>query len=114
MEIRESGHNTAEGLAILAIGLAFSVIYTAVVFIIAGEVFGDMFWIVGGLLTVASPYTAVVFIIAGEVFGGMFWIVGGLLTVGIYVYMWLVVYSYYQLLREEADRGPYSKPAYRR
>lgn len=39
---------------ILAVGLAFSVIYTAVVFIIAGEVFGGMFWIVGGLITVGK------------------------------------------------------------
>uniref|UniRef100_A0A8D8XN21 Uncharacterized protein n=1 Tax=Cacopsylla melanoneura TaxID=428564 RepID=A0A8D8XN21_9HEMI len=104
---------------ILAINLVFTILIS--VLLLIGVIYRHKFlmlpWVILAItlavgLAFSVLYTAVVFILAGEVFGGMFWIVGGLITVAIYVYMWLVVYSYYQLLREETDRGPYSKPAY--
>uniref|UniRef100_A0A1B6GSR1 MARVEL domain-containing protein n=1 Tax=Cuerna arida TaxID=1464854 RepID=A0A1B6GSR1_9HEMI len=65
-------------------------------------------------LAISIIYTAVVFYLHNYVLGGTLWLIIGLSCVAIYVYLWFVVFSYYQLLQEEKGRGPYSRPAYRR
>lgn len=106
---------------ILAINLVFTILISVllVIGVIKRHKFLMLPWVILAIILVVGLafsviYTAVVFFIAGDIFGGFIWVIGGLISVAIYIYMWLVVYSYYQLLREEADRGPYSKPAYRR
>uniref|UniRef100_A0A1L8D8Q3 Putative conserved plasma membrane protein n=1 Tax=Nyssomyia neivai TaxID=330878 RepID=A0A1L8D8Q3_9DIPT len=75
-------------------------------------------WVVLGIvlavgLLVSVIYTAVVFLIDGYILAGVLWLIFGLLSVVIYVYMWMVVYSFFTILKEENDRGRYSQP-YRR
>ncbi|XP_054284036.1 uncharacterized protein LOC129001573 isoform X2 [Macrosteles quadrilineatus] len=65
-------------------------------------------------LAISVIYTAVVFFMHKQAFGACLWLLFGLSSVAIYVYLWFVVFSYYQLLQEEKGRGPYSRPAYRR
>uniref|UniRef100_A0A182PW61 MARVEL domain-containing protein n=1 Tax=Anopheles epiroticus TaxID=199890 RepID=A0A182PW61_9DIPT len=76
-------------------------------------------WVVLGLmlaigLLISVIYNAVVYFIDGFVLGGTLWLVIGLLSVVIYVYLWIVVYSYFVTLKNENDRGRYSKQPYRR
>ncbi|XP_014273805.1 uncharacterized protein [Halyomorpha halys] len=61
-------------------------------------------------LAISIIYTAVVFFIHKEVLSGTLWIIIGFLSIAIYVYLWFVVYSYYKLLEEEKGRGPYGRP----
>ncbi|GAB0092626.1 uncharacterized protein DMENIID0001_076330 [Sergentomyia squamirostris] len=75
-------------------------------------------WVVLGIvlafgLLISVVYTAVVFFIDGFVLAGVLWLIFGLLSVVIYVYMWMVTYSFFTILKEESDRGRYSQP-YRR
>ncbi|XP_059615979.1 uncharacterized protein LOC132261270 [Phlebotomus argentipes] len=75
-------------------------------------------WVVLGIvlavgLLVSVIYTAVVFLIDGFVLAGILWLIFGLLSVVIYVYMWMVTYSFFMILKEDNDRGRYSQP-YRR
>ncbi|XP_055701525.1 uncharacterized protein LOC129800852 [Phlebotomus papatasi] len=75
-------------------------------------------WVVLGIvlavgLLVSVIYTSVVFFIDGLVLAGVLWLIFGLLSVVVYVYMWLVTFSFFQILKEDNDRGRYSQP-YRR
>ncbi|GLG99613.1 hypothetical protein R5R35_005614 [Gryllus longicercus] len=70
---------------LLAVGLVISIIYTAVVCFMDSE----------------RP---------NHVLRGSLWLALGLPAVAVYVYLWVVVYSYFQLLMEEAGRGKYGKP----
>lgn len=65
-------------------------------------------------LFISIMYTSVTNFIKGKELLGSIWLVGGLISVAIYVYLWLVVFSYYQLVQEEGGRGPYMKSSYRR
>ncbi|XP_046989242.1 uncharacterized protein LOC124594836 [Schistocerca americana] len=65
-------------------------------------------------LFISIIYTSVTNFIKGKELLGSIWLVGGLISVAIYVYLWLVVFSYYQLVQEEGGRGPYTKSTYRR
>ncbi|XP_053674502.1 uncharacterized protein LOC128724806 [Anopheles nili] len=76
-------------------------------------------WVVLGLMLaigvlISVIYNAVVHFIEGYVLTGSLWIVVGLLAVVFYVYLWIVVYSYFVSLKNENDRGRYSKQPYRR
>lgn len=76
-------------------------------------------WVVLGLmlvigLLISVIYTAVVFFIDAHTLTGVLWLVFGLLSVVIYLYMWMVVYSYFAILKEENERGRYNKQPYRR
>lgn len=62
---------------------------------------------------VSVLYTAIMFLVNGEVLNGVLWLVFGPIAVAIYTYMWLVVYSYFQQLKIEKmskRMGPYGKP----
>nr|CAD7262499.1 unnamed protein product [Timema shepardi] len=63
---------------------------------------------IGILITII--WTAVVFFIDGFVLSGVLTLVIGFIGLAVYVYLWMVVYSYFQLLMEEDGRGPYVKP----
>ncbi|XP_044252654.1 uncharacterized protein LOC123003747 [Tribolium madens] len=65
-------------------------------------------------LLVSVIYTAVQFYINGKSIEGTIWIVLGIISVIIYVYMWLVVFSYFTFIREETKRGAYIKDPFRR
>ncbi|XP_049546281.1 uncharacterized protein LOC125957546 [Anopheles darlingi] len=76
-------------------------------------------WVVLGLmlaigLLISVIFNAVVYYIDGFVLGGTLWLVIGLIAVVIYVYLWVVVYSYFTTLKNENDRGRYAKQPYRR
>ncbi|XP_014261522.1 uncharacterized protein LOC106673779 isoform X2 [Cimex lectularius] len=61
-------------------------------------------------MAVSIIYTAVVFIMHEEVFSACLWLVFGLISVAIFIYLWFVVFSYYKLVEEEKGRGPYGRP----
>ncbi|XP_073974363.1 uncharacterized protein [Rhodnius prolixus] len=61
-------------------------------------------------LAISIIYTAVVFFAHEEILSGFLWLIFGLLCVVIYIYLWFVVYSYYKLVEEEKGRGPYGRP----
>jgi uncharacterized membrane protein len=45
---------------------------------------------------------------------GSLWLVLGLISVIVYIYVWLVVFSYFSHIREETKRGAYIKDPFRR
>ncbi|CAA9993335.1 unnamed protein product [Nesidiocoris tenuis] len=61
-------------------------------------------------LAISIIYTAIVFFLSNYVFSGCLWLLFGLISVGIYLYLWMVVYSYYKVVEEEKGRGPYVRP----
>ncbi|KAK6643293.1 hypothetical protein RUM43_004798 [Polyplax serrata] len=61
-------------------------------------------------LAISVIYTAVEFYIHKDYVGGTLGLVIGLVLVGVHIYLWLVVLSYYQLVQEEKNRGPYGRP----
>ncbi|KAL0278627.1 UNVERIFIED_CONTAM: hypothetical protein PYX00_000395 [Menopon gallinae] len=63
-------------------------------------------------LLVSVIYTSVEFYIHKDILNGTLWLVLGLIAVAIYTYLWLVVFSYYQLITQEKNRGPYGRPMY--
>jgi hypothetical protein len=86
----------------LVIGLVISIIYTAIRFYIWGD-----------------NYTATLYLVLGLVGNGKFLLqlqkIRLKLTYyfsAIFFYLWLVVFSYYQLLREEGGHGFYAKTRY--
>nr|CAD7405557.1 unnamed protein product [Timema cristinae] len=102
---------------ILAVNLFMTAVISAI--LIYGAIKRNKFmmlpWVVlafmlaiGILITII--WTAVVFFIDGFVLSGVLTIVIGFIGLAVYVYLWMVVYSYFQLLMEEDGRGPYVKP----
>lgn len=76
-------------------------------------------WVVLGImlavgLFISVIYTAVTMFIDDFILAGCLWLVLGLLSVVIYTYMWIVTYSHFMVLKDEADRGRYAKQPYRR
>ncbi|XP_065163320.1 uncharacterized protein [Atheta coriaria] len=66
-------------------------------------------------LLVSVLYTSINFFIDGFVIHGCIFLILGLITFVIYVYMWLVTYSFFQIVKEEYDtRAAYKKAPYRR
>lgn len=64
-------------------------------------------------LAVSVIYTSVEFFINNQPLNGSVWLIFGLLGCAICIYFWLVVFSYFQLIKEEKDgRGPYFRPIY--
>nr|CAD7200366.1 unnamed protein product [Timema douglasi] len=102
---------------ILAVNLFMTAVISAI--LIYGAIKRNKFmmlpWVVlafmlaiGILITII--WTAVVFFIDGFVLSGVLTLVIGFIGLAVYVYLWMVVYSYFQLLMEEDGRGPYVKP----
>ncbi|KAL1130766.1 hypothetical protein AAG570_012007 [Ranatra chinensis] len=60
-------------------------------------------------MAISIIYTAIVFFTHKAVTSGVIWLLG-LLGIAIFIYLWFVVFSYYQLLEEEKGRGPYARP----
>ncbi|XP_060861026.1 uncharacterized protein LOC132938290 [Metopolophium dirhodum] len=63
-------------------------------------------------LVISVIYTSIDFLIHKFYFTSFGVLVIGLLCVGIYVYMWWVTYSYYQKIKEEDNRTPYTRTPY--
>lgn len=63
-------------------------------------------------LLISVLYTSVEFYIKKDPVMGSLWLIFGIISVVVYVYLWCVVVSYYQLVREERGRGPYGKTPY--
>ncbi|KAK9500350.1 hypothetical protein O3M35_001630 [Rhynocoris fuscipes] len=61
-------------------------------------------------LAISIIYTAVVFFAHDEMLSGFLWLIIGLMCCAIYIYLWCVVFSYYKLVEEEQGRGPYGRP----
>lgn len=106
---------------ILAINMAMTILIS--VLLIVGALKRNMFlmlpWVMLGILLaiglLASViYTSVVFYLDGDSFNGNLWLIVGLVALVIYMYMWLVVYSYFVIVKEEYDRGAYMKAPFRR
>ncbi|XP_046389439.1 uncharacterized protein LOC124158386 [Ischnura elegans] len=105
---------------ILAINLAMTVLIS--ILLILGVIKRNSFmmlpWVALAILlaiglAVSVIYTAVNFYIHEDAFNGTLWLVCGLITVAFYVYMWLVVFSFYQLVKDGGALGGYAKPPYR-
>nr|XP_023025700.1 uncharacterized protein LOC111513706 [Leptinotarsa decemlineata] len=76
-------------------------------------------WIVlGGMLSigllVSVLMTSIHFYIDGDTLNGTLWMVLGLISFVVYCYMWYVSFSFFANLREESERGAYSKDPFRR
>lgn len=63
-------------------------------------------------LLISVLYTSVEHYVKKDPILGSIWLIFGLISVVVYVYLWCVVFSYYQLVREERGRGPYGKTPY--
>ncbi|XP_018334459.1 uncharacterized protein LOC108743392 [Agrilus planipennis] len=106
---------------IMAINFAMTILISFL--LILGVIKRNMFlmlpWVLLGImlaigLLVSVIYTAVQYYIDGDTLNGTFWIVFGLLSFVVYLYMWLVVYSFFVIIKEEYDRGAYTKDPFRR
>ncbi|XP_022159978.1 uncharacterized protein LOC111026244 [Myzus persicae] len=63
-------------------------------------------------LVISVIYTTIDFLIHKFYFTSIMVLVIGMLCVGVYVYMWWVTYSYYQKIKEEDNRTPYTRTPY--
>lgn len=64
-------------------------------------------------LAVSVIYTSVEFYINNQPLNGTIWLIIGLLGCAISTYLWFVVFSYFQLIKEEKEgRSPYFRPIY--
>jgi len=106
---------------ILAINLCMTIFISIllIVGVIKRNHYLMMPWVVLGItiaigLLISILYTSIAFFIQGAVVPGLFWLIFGLIAVVIYVYMWMVVYSHFIVLKEERNRGRYNKQPYRR
>ncbi|XP_026806711.1 uncharacterized protein LOC113549553 [Rhopalosiphum maidis] len=63
-------------------------------------------------LVISVIYTSIDFLIHKFYFTSFGVLVVGLLFVCVYVYMWWVAYSYYQKIKEEDNRTPYTRTPY--
>ena len=87
----------------LAVGLLVSVLYTAIQFYINEKVIEGTVWIVFGIISVSE------FLCFPEKKQLHLFLVSV-----IYIYMWLVTYSYFNFIWEETKRGAYMKDPFRR
>ncbi|CRK99064.1 CLUMA_CG012142, isoform A [Clunio marinus] len=106
---------------ILIVNLCMTIILSAL--LIVGAIIRNQYlflpWIILGImlcigLLVDVIYTAVVFFIDDHTTAGILWLVIGLICVVIYFYLWYVVLSHFLQLKEQNDRGRYSRTPYRR
>ncbi|KAF4525513.1 hypothetical protein B566_EDAN014899 [Ephemera danica] len=104
---------------ILAINLSMTILISLI--LILGAVKQNKYlllpWVALGImlaigLAISVIYTSIRFYIWGDALSGTLWLVVGLLSDALYFYLWLVVFSYYQLLREEGGHGFYAKTRY--
>lgn len=66
-------------------------------------------------LIISVIYTAVVEFKEGRNIEGTIWIVGGIIAVLVYIYFWLVVFSYFQIVKKEyEERSKYERAPFRR
>ncbi|XP_077300513.1 uncharacterized protein LOC143921196 [Arctopsyche grandis] len=106
---------------IIGINLAMTVFISILLIIgaIRHNTFLMMPWVILGImlavgLLVSVIYTAVMFYIHEDTLNGSLWLVFGIIFVLVYIYMWLVVFSHFQEVRENESRGFYAKAPYRR
>ncbi|XP_059477037.1 uncharacterized protein LOC132197644 [Neocloeon triangulifer] len=104
---------------ILAVNLAMTILISLV--LILGALWQNKYlllpWVVLGIMLVVGMvisiiYTAIRFYIWGDPTTGTLYLIVGLLGNAIFFYLWLVVFSYYQLLKEEGGHGFYAKTRY--
>ncbi|XP_012269489.1 uncharacterized protein LOC105693858 [Athalia rosae] len=105
---------------ILAINLCMTILISTLLIIgaLKRNTFLMLPWVILGImlavaLLVSVIYTAVMLFINYDTIGGILWIIFGLISVVVYVYMWLVVYSFFQEIRYEKSNvrlGPYGRP----
>jgi len=112
-------HSTV--VIILVINLCMTIILSAL--LIIGAVIRNQYlflpWIILGImlcigLLVDVIYTAVVFFLDDYTMQGALVLVIGLICVVIFFYLWAVVLSHFLQLKEQNDRGQYSRTPYRR
>lgn len=93
------------------------------ILLIVGAVRRNMYlmipWVLLGImlaigLLVSVIYTAVDFYLREDMLNGSLFLVVGLIFFVVYVYMWMVVYSFFTIIKEETDRGAYTKDPFRR
>lgn len=106
---------------ILVVNLCMTIILSSL--LIIGALIRNQYlflpWIILGImlcigLLVDVIYTAIVFFLDSKFNAGILWLIIGLLCVVIYFYMWAVVLSHFLQLKEQNDRGRYSRTPYRR
>ncbi|KAK1118678.1 hypothetical protein K0M31_014982 [Melipona bicolor] len=91
---------------IFAINLCMTILISTLLIIgaLKRNTFMMLPWVVLGLILVVSLlvsilYTSIMFFVNHAAINGILWLVIGIVAVVIYMYLWLVVYSYFQYLR---------------
>ncbi|KAF5288327.1 hypothetical protein FQR65_LT12061 [Abscondita terminalis] len=106
---------------IMAINFVMTILIS--ILLIIGTVKRNMYlmipWVLLGImlaigLLVSVIYTAVDFFLKHDTLSGSLFLVFGLIAFIVYVYMWMVVYSFFAIIKEETDRGAYTKDPFRR
>ncbi|KAB0793475.1 hypothetical protein PPYR_13095 [Photinus pyralis] len=106
---------------IMAVNFAMTILIS--ILLIIGTMKRNMYlmipWVLLGImlaigLVVSVIYTAVDFYLKKDSLTGSVVLVLGLAFFVVYVYMWMVVYSFFAIIKEETDRGAYTKDPFRR
>lgn len=76
-------------------------------------------WIALGFLVaigllVSIIMTSINFFWNDDTLSGVLWLVVGLLSLVVYCYMWWVAFSFFYIIKEETQRGQYTKDPFRR
>ncbi|XP_072393930.1 uncharacterized protein [Diabrotica undecimpunctata] len=76
-------------------------------------------WVVlGGMLAIGLLVSILInsinFYIDGDTLNGTLWLVIGLISLVVYCYMWYVSFSFFINLREESEKGAYTRDPFRR
>lgn len=106
---------------IMIVNFAMTILIS--ILLIVGTIKRNMYlmipWVLLGImlaigLLVSVIYTSVVFFLHDDNLNGSLFLVIGLISFVVYVYMWMVVYSFFTIIKEETDRGAYTKDPFRR
>ncbi|XP_015591259.1 uncharacterized protein LOC107265884 [Cephus cinctus] len=109
---------------ILTINLIMTILISTLLIIgaIKRNIYLMLPWVILGIMCVVGLvgsvlYTVIMLYIQSKVLDGSLYLLFGILAIVIYLYIWGVVYSYFQevrLTKNDGKMGPYGKPYYYR
>lgn len=106
---------------IMVVNFAMTIVISLIMII--GTIKRNMYlmipWVILGIMLafgilVSVLWTAISFFLDDDQFNGFIWLIGGVIAFLIYLYMWIIVYSYFCIIKDETMKGRYTRDPFRR